>query len=138
MAFNFLQAGCKHVPLEALQRPRSPVQAQVVSRIGVLIRACSRLSGAVPVCAGHRGLRTVIRLNELLGYMQRSGLAPCTYSASTPPAGEGVFLPHSNVGPEELQPYGPCRQGCLAWKWPSVSWLMSSLRSSAFLAPWAR
>ena len=41
-------------------RPPSPTQAKAFSRLGVLIKACSRLTGAVPSCAGRRGLASAL------------------------------------------------------------------------------
>ena len=52
MCLNFMHAGCKPVPLRSLQRPLSSLQAQVYERIAVLVRACARRAGPVPVCAG--------------------------------------------------------------------------------------
>ena len=96
MALNYLHAGCKHVPLSGLQRPPSPAQAQAFLNLGVLIKACSRLTGAVPSCAGRRGPFTAARLNEVLDFMTRSGLGPGTYTSDAP-SGEGVFLPQQVV-----------------------------------------
>ena len=61
MALNYLRAGCKHVSLAGLQRPPSPSQAKAFSRIGALIKACSRLTGAVPSCAGRKPLKLYSR-----------------------------------------------------------------------------
>ena len=106
MALNYLRAGCKHVSLSDLQRPPSSAQVQAFTRLGVLIKACSRLTGAVPSCAGRRGPFTAARLNEVLDFMTRSGLGPGTYASSTLP-GKGEYLPHAGGAPEVLRPYGP-------------------------------
>ena len=112
MALNYLRAGCKHVSLEGLRRPSSPIQVQAYARIGMLVRACSRHTA----CAGRKGLRTAARLQEVLAFMSRSGLCAGMYAADGASPGESAFVPHTEWGVD-------------------VSCPIPSLRSRGFLAP---
>ncbi|CAE7343693.1 unnamed protein product [Symbiodinium natans] len=80
MSLNFLHAGCKHVPLDALRRPPSPVQAQAYGRIGALVRACSRQAETISAFAGRRGSRTAARLEEAVAYLRNAGFGPGSYA----------------------------------------------------------
>ena len=113
MALNFLRAGCKHVCLVGFQRPPSELQAEAFERIGVLVRACSRQAGAVPSCAGRRGLHTAARLSEVCSFLSRSGVGPGTYSSEVAPTS---FLTlrggRPSCGP--MAPYPPSKLLCMA------------------------
>ena len=109
MCLNFMHAGCKPVPLRSLQRPLSSLQAQVYERIAVLVRACARRAGPVPVCAGRRSLHLAARLSEVLCFVERSGLTPGAYPGDADLSEGSAFLPHEDHGLEALQPYRDIR-----------------------------
>ena len=105
MALNFLHAGEKHIPLHCLRRPPSFVHQQVFARLRVLIRACARLSGNVPFCAGRRGTHLVARFAELASFLNSSGLGLSGYPNASP--NPPPFVPHDVGGPESLRPFRP-------------------------------
>ncbi|CAE7462864.1 unnamed protein product, partial [Symbiodinium necroappetens] len=103
MCLNFMHAGCKPVPLRSLQRPLTPLQTKVYARIQGLVRACARQAGAVPTCAGRKGLQLAARLSEVVVFLRDQGFEAGGYpSASEPPVG---FVPHAPEGPDALRPY---------------------------------
>ena len=105
MGLNFLRAGCKPVSVQTLRRPPNHAQKQVFRRLVGLVRACARLAGSVPSCAGRRGMHVIARLAEVAAYLDRAGLSPGSYSTGAVPE-TGAKVPH-DPGPEALMPYGP-------------------------------
>ena len=103
MCLNFMHAGCKPVPLRSLQRPLSPLQTEVYARIQGLVRACARQAGAVPSCAGRKGLQLAARLSEVVVFLRDQGFEAGGYpTTAEPPSG---FVGHAPGAPEALTPY---------------------------------
>ena len=104
MSLNFLHSNFRHVPASALRRRPSPVQLQVLDRLRLLLRACSRSTGhadSVPLCFGRRGAHVVARLAELSGFLASVGLCSSSYVGREPPC----KVHRSTGGPASLQPY---------------------------------
>ena len=106
MALNFIHAGFRPVPAEALRRPPSDLQVSVFKRVAGYLKASCRLGGSTPFCAGRRGTHLVARLGELLSFLSSVGLEHGAYLST-----EGSRLhspvPHSDGGPDCLRPYRP-------------------------------
>ena len=106
MALNFIHAGFRPVPAEALRRPPSDLHVSVFKRVAGYLKASCRLGGATPFCAGRRGTHLVARLGELLSFLSSVGLEHGAYLSA-----EGSRLhspvPHSDGGPDCLRPYRP-------------------------------
>ena len=109
MGLNFVHAGCRHVPLDALRRPPSQLHVSVYKRLGGFLRACRRQGATVPFCAGRRGAHLVARQNELLSFLAASGLGASGSDSLGVAAGSCPRVPHSDSGPDCLRPYQPLR-----------------------------
>ena len=108
MALNFVHAGFRPVPLDALRRPPNSLHLGVYRRVCGYLRASCRRGVSIPFCAGRRGTHLVARFRELSEFLLSCGIGPEAYGSAPPePLKERPLVPHSPDGPECLRPYRP-------------------------------